>query len=229
MFLYQKIFDSNFWPLFDTNQVYRQAREFFNQPNIKLFGGVAFAKTNERAGKALAPEVEQAETVQAREIALEGYLAENVKSFFSDRQLTWDLATAGRSIANAIPDDVKETVRELVVEGRTKKKILKKLVPILGLVKLKALGLAVLTVAAIGLIAKKALITSFIAIAIASASALSSIVAKLFSLGSGLGNKGSGLGSIAGAFSGGLGGLGGGSGGSSGYNNAQVEEYIVNS
>lgn len=157
---------------------------------------------------------------------MEGYLADNVKSFFTDRQLTWDLATAGRSLANAIPEDVKETVRELVVEGRTKKKILKKLVPILGLVKLKALGLAVLTVAAIGLIAKKALITSFIAIAIASASALSSIVAKLFSLGSGLGNKSGGLGGLAGAFSG-LGGGAGGGGAGSGYN-ANVEEYVVN-
>lgn len=156
-------------------------------------------------------------------------MTENVKSFFTDRQLTWDLATAGRSLANAIPEDVKETVRELVVEGRTKKKILKKLVPILGLVKLKALGLAVLTVAAIGLLAKKALITSFIAIAIASASALSSIVAKLFSLGSGLGgNKSGGLGGIAGALGGLGGGAGAGAGNSGGYNNAQVEEYVIN-
>lgn len=223
-------------------QVFRQAREFFDQPSIKLFGGIAFAKTNERAGKSLEPEskkVEEAATVQAREIALEDYLLERAKNFFSERSVTWDVASAGRSLSNAIPDEVKESVRELVTEGRTKKKILKKLIPILGLLKLKLAGLAVLAVAAIGLIAKKALITSFIAIAIAGASFLGSVVAKLFSVGSGIAgglkSGGGGLGSLgggSGGLGGGLGNLlgglnGGGGGGNGGYNNANVEEIIA--
>jgi len=213
--------------------VYRRAREFFDQPNIKLFGGISFAQTNERSAKQLEPEVEQATSVQAREIALEDYLLNRMKNFFNERQVTWDVATAGRSISNAIPDEVKESVRELVVEGRTKKKILKKLIPILGLLKLKLVGFAVLAVAAIGLIAKKALITSLIAIAIAGASALSSLVAKLFSLGAGAAaySKGGkeGLGSLGSGLGSGLGNLlgGGGGGGGNGYNNANVEEIIA--
>lgn len=208
-----------------------------------MFAGISFAKSNERAGKSLEPEskkVEEAATVQAREIALEDYLLERAKNFFSERSVSWDVASAGRSLANAIPEEVKESVRELVTEGRTKKKILKKLIPILGLVKLKLAGLAVLAVAAIGLIAKKALITSFIAIALAGASFLGSVVAKLFSLGSGLASKGSSLGGLAGGLGGGLGGGsggglgglggllgGGGAGGNGGYNNANVEEIIA--
>lgn len=199
-----------------------------------MFAGIAFAKSNERAGKSLEPEtkkIEEAATVQAREIALEDYLLERAKNFFAERSITWDVATAGRSISNAIPDEVKESVRELVTEGRTKKKILKKLIPILGLLKLKLAGLAVLAVAAIGIIAKKALITSFIAIALAGASFLGSVVAKLFSLGSGLAGKGGSLGGGLGGLLGGVGGVGGvgggGGGGNGGYNNANVEEIIA--
>jgi len=225
--------------------VYRRAREFFDQPSIKMFGGLSFAKNNDRAAKSLEPEpkVEEAATVQAREIALEDYLLNRAKNFFSERSVQWDVASAGRSLSNAIPEEVKESVRELVVEGRTKKKILKKLIPLIGLVKLKLAGLAVLAVAAIGLLAKKALITSFIAIALAGASFLGSVVAKLFSLGSGLAKSGGGLGGGLGSGLSGLSGLGGGSGGGSslgglgnllgggggngGYNNANVEEIIA--
>lgn len=93
--------------------------------------------------------------------------------------IRWDFANAGRSLANAIPDEVKESVRALVVEGRTKKKIIKKLLPILGLLKLKLAAFAVLAIAGIAIIAKKALITSLIAIALAGAGALSGAFSKL--------------------------------------------------
>lgn len=135
---------------------------------------------------------------------MEDYLLNRVKNFFAERQISWDFATAGRSLANAIPTEMKEAARELVSEGRTKKKILKKILPLLGLLKLKAAALAVLAIAGIAIIAKKALITSLIAIAIASAGALSSAVSKLL-----------GRSKIGG---GGLGGI------SSGSN---VEEYIA--
>lgn len=198
-----------------------------------MFGGVSFAKTNERAAKSIEPQVEQAATVQEREVALEDYLLNRAKNFFTERKVSWDVATTGRAISNAIPDEVKESVRELVVEGRTKKKLLKKLIPILGLVKLKLAGMAVLVVAAIGLLAKKALITSFIAIAIAGASFLGSVVAKLFSIGSGLAKGGGGGGGGGSGLGSGLGGGGLGSlgnllgGGNGGYSNPNVEEIIA--
>lgn len=104
--------------------------------------------------------------------------------------ISWDFASAGRSLANAIPDEVKESVRSLVVEGRTKKKIIKKLLPLFGLLKLKLAALAVLAIAGIAIIAKKALITSLIAIAIAGAGALSGAVSKLLGRRGGAGGLG---------------------------------------
>lgn len=69
-------------------QIYRRAREFFDQPSIKFIAGISFAKSNERTGKSLEPEpnVEEANGVQAREIALEDYLLSRVKNFFTDRK-----------------------------------------------------------------------------------------------------------------------------------------------
>lgn len=222
-------------------QVYRRAREFFDQPSINAFGGLSFAKSSDRTGKALEPEpkIDENATVQARELVLEDYLADRIKNFFSERSLSWNFAIAGRSLANAIPDEVKESVRALIVEGRTKKKILKKLAPILGLLKVKLAGLAVLAIAGIAIIAKKALITSLIAIALAGAGLLSSAVSKLFGLGGlgaglagGLGGLSGGLGGLAGGLGGriGAGGGGGGSGGSGGWSNgggSNVEEIIA--
>jgi len=172
--------------------IYRRAREFFDQPSIKFVGGISFAKSNERTGKSLEPEpqVEEANGVQARELALEDYLLNRVKNFFTERSISWDFASAGRSLSNAIPDEVKESVRALVVEGRTKKKIIKKLLPLLGLLKLKLAALAVLAIAGIAIIAKKALITSLIAIAIAGAGALSGAVSKLLGRRGGAGGLG---------------------------------------
>lgn len=193
-----------------------------------MFGGLSFAKTNDRSGKALEPEpqIDEKATIQAREVVLEDYLADRVKNFFSERSLSWNFATAGRSLANAIPDDVKESVRSLIVEGRSKKKILKKLLPLLGLLKLKLAGLAVLAIAGIALIAKKALITSLIAIALAGAGALSGIVSKLFSLGRGVGGLGGGGGGL-GSGLGGLGGLGSALSGGGGHGGSNVEEIIA--
>lgn len=193
---------------------------------------MSFAKTQDRSGKALEPEpqIDENDSIQAREMVLEDYLSSRVKNFFSERSLSWNFATAGRSLANAIPDDVKESVRSLIVEGRSKKKILKKLLPLLGLLKLKLAGLAVLAIAGIALIAKKALITSLIAIALAGAGALSGIVSKLFSLGRGVGGSGlgGGLGAgLGGGLGGGLSALGGLGGGGSSHGGSNVEEIIA--
>lgn len=69
-------------------QIYRRAREFFDQPSIKFIAGISFAKTNERTGKSLEPEpnVEETAGVQAREIVLEDFLLNRVKNFFTERK-----------------------------------------------------------------------------------------------------------------------------------------------
>lgn len=75
------------------------------------------------------------------------------------------MATVARSLSGAIPEEVKSSVRSLVTEARgKKKKILKQLLPILGLVKLKVAALAVVALFGIALIAKKALVISVIAL-----------------------------------------------------------------
>lgn len=195
-----------------SEQVFRRAREFFNQDNIDLVAGLSFAKNGERGAKSLnlepEPEVEAAASVETRENALEDYVVNRAKNFFQERSLSWNFASASRSLANAIPDEVKASVRSLIVEGRGKKKIIKKLLPLLGILKLKLAALAVLSIIGIALIAKKALLTSLIALAVSGSLALR----KLFS------GRGGGLGSA-------LGGLGGGSS-NSGWNGG-VEEIIA--
>lgn len=150
--------------------MYRKAKEFFDQQNINLVGGLSFTKAADRAGKSLeepVSEVETANTVETRENALENYVLNRAKNFFQERSLSWDFASAGRSLSNAIPDDIKASVRALIVEERgKKKKILKKLLPLLGLLKVKLAALGVLSLFGIAIIAKKALLLSLLSIAI---------------------------------------------------------------
>jgi len=191
---------------------FRKAKSFFDQQTINLFGGLSLAKS-ERGGKSLEEptiEIESANTVETRENALENYVMNRAKNFFQERSLKWDFASTARSLSNAIPDDIKASVRGLIVEERgKKKKLLKKLIPLLGVLKIKFAILGVFALFAIGIIAKKALILSIISIALSGASALRGIFSK-FSGGGGLGGLGGG-GSSGGHGSGGYsGGHGGG-------------------
>lgn len=121
----------------------------------------------------------------------------------------------------------------MIVEGRGKKKILKKLLPLFGILKLKLAALAVLSIIGIALIAKKALFTSLVALAVAGSMGLR----KLLGGGGGGLSSGIGAGIGAGLGGGGLGGLGGllggggGGGGNGGYgggySNGGVEEIIA--
>lgn len=54
---------------------------------MDFIGGISFVKSNERAGKSLEPEplFEEAKGVQARELALEDFLLNRVKNFFTER------------------------------------------------------------------------------------------------------------------------------------------------
>ncbi|KAJ6637630.1 hypothetical protein Bhyg_10361 [Pseudolycoriella hygida] len=190
--------------------VFRKAKSFFDQPTISLFGGLSLAKS-ERAGKSLEEptiEIESANTVETRENALESYVVNRAKNFFQERSLSWDFASTARTLSNAIPDDIKESVRSLIVEERgKKKKILKKLLPLLGLLKVKFAVFGVFALFAIAIIAKKALLLAIISIAISGASVVQGLFSKLRGLGSGFGGLGGGSsGGYSGGYSGGHGG-----------------------
>lgn len=100
------------------------------------------------------------------------------QNFFEERSLSWNFVSAARSLSNAIPDEVKSSVRSMVAEGRGKKKLIKKLLPLLGLIKLKLVGLAIIVLFGIGLIAKKAILISLISIAISGFLFLKKLLAK---------------------------------------------------
>lgn len=126
--------------------------------------------------------------------------------------MNWNFVGAARSLANAIPEDIKADVREAVVEGRGKKKLLKKILPLLGLVKLKVAGLAILLLFGIGFLAKKAIFISLISIAIS----LFLAIKKLLS-GGGKGKGGGGVEHVEAVPYHGGGGWSSGGGGSGGW------------
>lgn len=192
-------------------QLFRQAKSFFDNPDIELVGGVSLIKSNEgRQGKSISDNsiaVESAPTVEARTSEMTSYLMESGKNFFAERSLNFNFANTARSLARAIPDDIKSDIKELVVEGRTKKKkIVKKLLPLIIAIGAKLAILAVGSIFGLLLLAKKALIISVLAFGLA-------LVAGIAGFASKAGGGGSG-----GGLLGGLGGLFGGkqSGGSSG-------------
>lgn len=174
-------------------QIYRKAREFFDSPKIELLGGLSFIKPTGRDARSTNVDgtlVETANDVEQRENALEGFVSEGAKNFFQERSLNLDMATAARSLAGAIPEEVKSSVRSMVSEARgKKKKIIKALLPILGLVKLKVAALAVVALFGIALIAKKALVISIIALILSKFL----LIKKLLSKGKGDGGSSGGL------------------------------------
>lgn len=189
--------------------LFRKAKSVFDNPQIELFGGVSLVKANEgRQGKSLdnSLAVEAAPSVEARTAEMGNYFMDNAKSFFAERSLNFNFANAARSVARAIPDDIKADLRELVVESRTrKKKLLKKFLPILLGVGAKIAVLGVGSIFGLLFLAKKALVVSVIAFFLALAAGASSGLGRI-------GGSGGG-----GGLLGGLGGLFGGknSGGSS--------------
>ncbi len=196
-------------------QAYRQAKSFFDQTTISIFEGVSLVKSK-RSSKSLEEptiEIESANTVEARTNALESYVINRAKNFFQERSLSWDFVNTARTLANAIPEDIKESVRSLVVEERGIKKIkkaklkaIKNFVRLLALIKIKIF--AAIALVAI-LIAKKALLLSVIAIIAAGASVAQGIFSKLRGLGGG----------------GGLGGIGGGNSGGHGGGHEEIIAY----
>lgn len=195
--------------------LYRKARSIFENPQIDLFAGVSLVKNNEgRQGKSLDDNslaVEVAPTVEARNSELGTYFMTQAKNFFAERSLNFNFANAARSVARAIPDDIKTDLRDLVVESRTKKKkLIKKLLPILLGVGAKIAVLGVGAILGLLFLAKKALVVS--------------VIAFFLSLIAGASSGFGGLGGSGGGLLGGLGGLFGGkssaAGGAGGWSSA---------
>ncbi|XP_061386529.1 keratin, type II cytoskeletal 5 [Musca vetustissima] len=184
--------------------LYRKAKSFFDNPQIELFGGVSLIKSNEgRQGKSLdetAVAVENAPTIEARTTEMGNYMLTNAKNFFAERSLNFNFANAARSVARAIPDDIKADLRELVVESRTgkKKKLLKKFLPILLGVGAKVAVLGIGSIFGLLFIAKKALVISVIAFFLALAAGAGSGLSRL----GGSGGAGGLLGGLGGLFGG---------------------------
>ncbi|XP_039948737.1 uncharacterized protein LOC120766996 [Bactrocera tryoni] len=182
--------------------LFRKARSFFENPQIEVFGGVSLIKSNEgRQGKSLddnAVAVEAAPSVEARTSEMGTYFMNHAKNFFAERSLNFNFANAARSVARAIPDDIKADLRELVVESRTKKKkLLKKFLPILLGVGAKVAVLGVGAIFGLLFLAKKALVVSVIAFFLALAAGASSGLSRL-----GGGGGGGLLGGLGGLFGG---------------------------
>ncbi|XP_063706265.1 uncharacterized protein LOC134835322 [Culicoides brevitarsis] len=199
--------------------LFRKARDFFDQQDISVVDGLSFKKDSVRGARSIPVDtsaIEAANTIESREDALENYVSERAMNFFQERSLNLDMMTVGRAVSQAIPEEVKESMRSMVGEARKKKKkLLKKLAPLLGLVKLKAQGLMLLALVGIAIIAKKALVIGVIALVLAKLGLVKAIIAKVSS------KAGGGGGGIADL----LGGLGGGSSSSSGAEAVAYQAY----
>lgn len=162
-------------------------------------GGLSFIKPTGRDARSSnidGTSIEQANDVEQRESALENFITEGAKNFMQERSLNLDMASAARSVAGAIPEEVKSSVRSLVSEARgKKKKLLKKLMPLLGIMKLKFAVLGVLALFGIALIAKKALLISILALILSKFL----LIKKFLSKGKG-GGEGVAIGGLLDAF-----------------------------
>ncbi|OXU22418.1 hypothetical protein TSAR_010529 [Trichomalopsis sarcophagae] len=170
--------------------LYRKAKEFFDKDSFELVTGVSLVKAksdrSSRSGKDLVyeQEIDQAPSVAERQSALENFVGEEVSDFFSGRSLRINFSPAlekigesARALSESVPTEVREAVNE-VVEGRGKKKILKKILPLLALAKVKLGALAALKFFFIALIAKKAILASLISLAISAFIGLKALYAK---------------------------------------------------
>lgn len=203
--------------------LFRKAKSIFDNPQIEIFGGVSLIKENEgRQGKSLddnAIAVEAAPSIEARNTEMGTYLLNHAKNFFVERSLNFNFANAARSVARAIPDDIKADIRELVVESRTKKKkLLKKFLPLLLGIGAKVAVLGVGAIFGLLFLAKKALVISILAFFMALAAGAGSALGRL---GSGGGGAGGLLGGLGGLF-GGKSSAGASTGGSSGWSSSNV-------
>lgn len=109
-------------------QLFRNARSFFDQESVDLFGGLSLVKnpgTKDKSARALEDSSENqvltAKDADQREELLEAFAIKKLGSFFQERSLSWNLspvvdtvASTARSLVNSVPADVKENISEYV-------------------------------------------------------------------------------------------------------------------
>lgn len=112
-------------------QLFRNARSFFDQESLELFGGLSLVKnpgTKDKSARALEDSSENqvlsAKDADQREDLLEAFAIKKLGSFFQERSLSWNLspvvdtvAATARSLVNSVPPEVKENISEFIVEG----------------------------------------------------------------------------------------------------------------
>lgn len=171
--------------------LYRRAKEFFDNDNIELINGVTLVKSadsrNARSSKEVIyeQEINTANNVADRQHVLENFVGESAKDFLSGRSLKINFTPAiekigqsARAIVNSVPEEINEAV-DVLVEGRGgKKKLLKTLAPLIVAAKAKVGILAALAFFAISFLAKKAIFASLISIAISGFLGLKSLWSK---------------------------------------------------
>ncbi|XP_014278445.1 uncharacterized protein [Halyomorpha halys] len=133
----------------------RRAKELLDKDTIQLGGGLELKRREGASSEGDVPPLNGSEERQ-----VEDYAVQEVGHFLEQRSVVWNLAEAVDSVAQFLPSDGTE-------EGRGKrKKLLRALLPILVAVKMKVAGFLILAYIVIALIAKKALLSSLISLAV---------------------------------------------------------------
>ncbi|XP_014221840.1 uncharacterized protein LOC106649082 [Trichogramma pretiosum] len=170
--------------------IYKKARAFFDRDSFELVSGVSLVKVQGRSArsgdKAAAEQaVESADDIMTRQNAIEGYVGTEAVNFLSGRSLKVNFApmvekigSTARSLTSSVPAEI-QAVADDIAEGRSKKKhLMKKLMPLIMLAKVKFGVLATLGYFALALIAKKALLVSFVSLVLSAIVGLKGLFSK---------------------------------------------------
>ncbi|KAI4495825.1 hypothetical protein M0802_008448 [Mischocyttarus mexicanus] len=164
--------------------IYEKAKEFFGKESLEILPGVNLVKSqdtnnaenrNARSSKDIIydQEIDGANDVAERQNLLESFVGEEVSNYFTGRSLKINFAPvfekigeSARAISDSMPQEIRQAADE-IVEGRAKKlKLLKSIIPLLIAAKVKIGALATVAYFFIALIAKKAIFSALISLAI---------------------------------------------------------------
>lgn len=106
---------------------FRGLKSFFDQDSVALFGGLSLVRDAAAPGVArsadLGQQVEAASDVESREEALEAFAMGEASAFLQERSLRFDfqplLRAGARTLAESIPETVRNKVTEFMTEGET--------------------------------------------------------------------------------------------------------------
>ncbi|XP_015173238.1 PREDICTED: uncharacterized protein LOC107064741, partial [Polistes dominula] len=163
--------------------IYRKAKEFFDKESLEILPGVNLVKSqdtntigrNAKTNKDIIydQEIDGANDVAERQNLLENFVGEEASNFFTGRSLKINfepvvekIGESARALTDSMPQEIRQAADE-IVEGRVRKlKLLRTILPLLIAAKVKIGLLATGAYLFIALIAKKAIIASFISLSI---------------------------------------------------------------